>query len=571
MNACAETRERVEEFAVDLTTPVERRAIEQHLGECEACRATFHRVRRIEETLMSAGGVPPAVVEAGLSRLRVAVERERRGRDVISRRSVMPLIAAASLMTGIFVWVLAPRVQDAGPAKQEPSFDERKLVTLPEGVGEYEVAPDGRTVAFVVTRDGKKRVVVGDTVRGPYEDVGSLSFTPAGVITYDASVAAAGGAERSVYVFGKQEIDPYPHLLAVSEDGARAAWAVVRDGTWSVTAGEKQYGPYDEVADLTVTRDGGRVAFGARIGERWSVFVDGKAGPDYEAVRTVRWAPDGSRVAYVGRVSHEQGMVKRGEERTFVKSEKVVVVVGDVVSDPFDHVGAPVFRPDGAEVAYRAGIGGGWFVVSGGKRGDEYDFVGDPRYSPDGKQLIHSARLEAAWYVVVGGKTTSVPDGIREIAFGGGRVAVVAGREDGPGPMQVVEQEAGSGAKYDSIGGLRFARFRDEHVTVYCARQGAWHHVVYDQIAGPRYREVGLPAVSPNGRFIAYPAMRSGKWVLVTGAVEHNESENRPLVASRNSEDFDDVGSPVFSADSRKVAFPARKGRELIWKVIALE
>jgi hypothetical protein len=43
------------------------------------------------------------------------------------------------------------------------------------------------------------------------------------------------------------------------------------------------------------------------------------------------------------------------------------------------------------------------------------------------------------------------------------------------------------------------------------------------------------------------------------------------VCGDKRSETFDEIGEPHFAADGLRIAFGARKGRELWWKVLALE
>lgn len=64
-------------------------------------------------------------------------------------------------------------------------------------------------------------------------------------------------------------------------------------------------------------------------------------------------------------------------------------------------------------------------------------------------------------------------------------------------------------------------------------------------------------AFSPDGRRFAYVACDNGDWIVVCG--------------DQRSERFDIVRDPVFRRHGKKVAFGARKGRELWWKVMEVK
>ena len=56
---------------------------------------------------------------------------------------------------------------------------------------------------------------------------------------------------------------------------------------------------------------------------------------------------------------------------------------------------------------------------------------------------------------------------------------------------------------------------------------------------------------------MAYAAQNQGKWVVE--------------VNYRRGEDYDEVLTPpVFSSDSKKCGYGARKGNELVWRVVTV-
>jgi hypothetical protein len=547
MSACV-SRERVEEFIVDLTTPEERRAVERHLAECAECRAAYQRTRWVEESLAAAAAVPEAVVESGMARLQSALAV--RPSESKTRRGVMPLIAAASLVAGTFAWILAPHPQEqARPAQEGPSFDEKRLATLPENAVDFRVSPDGRSVAHVVSDGQAFRLVEGAWTSPAFDSVESFGYTRAGVLVY---AATKGGAQT--LGFGKQVLTPAPRTHVISADGARLAWTVERSGAWFVASGGREDGPYDEVSDIVFTADGKRVAFAGRSGAKWSAVTDGLPGRPYDRVDSLIWSATGE-LAY----------------RAFTK-KKCAVVIGTRPSDEFDEVGPPVFHPNGRQAAFRARIGRGWFVVEGDKRGDEYDSVGTPYYTLDGRLV---ASLDGT--LTVDGrelKQHDLPVKVSDLhvclSTAGGTLAILE-----PTSVRVlgagrVEFE-GSGS-YDSISGVRFITAPGgREVLVFRGVKNGWSHVVVDMEDGPRFRETGEPVFSGDGRRLAYPGLRSGKWALVIGTMRQDPKGGWISVESTRGEDFDAVGAPVFSADGKKIAFAARKGREVFWKVTTIE
>ena len=97
---------------------------------------------------------------------------------------------------------------------------------------------------------------------------------------------------------------------------------------------------------------------------------------------------------------------------------------------------------------------------------------------------------------------------------------------------------------------------------------------------------------SPDSRRVAYVAQTSkfyamvdgvntGEWdVILSGIAFSPDGEHHAFTArdkafrhfvvldGKRREDFDDIGRFAFSPDVKKLAFGARKGRQLWWKVM---
>ena len=66
------------------------------------------------------------------------------------------------------------------------------------------------------------------------------------------------------------------------------------------------------------------------------------------------------------------------------------------------------------------------------------------------------------------------------------------------------------------------------------------------------------PVWRPDSKKVAYVGQNHGKWFVE--------------VNYRRGDDFDEVLTPpVFSSDSKKCAYGARRGPDLIWKVVPVQ
>lgn len=98
----------------------ERRSVDSHLEQCGECRTAVDRERELAAVLMEREATEPShepKIEAGIERLRAALEREeRRGRR--QRRPSRRLLAAGLLqglvlagLFGLVVWLVRPQPQ----------------------------------------------------------------------------------------------------------------------------------------------------------------------------------------------------------------------------------------------------------------------------------------------------------------------------------------------------------------------------------------------------------------------------------------------------------------------------
>ncbi len=274
---------------------------------------------------------------------------------------------------------------------------------------------------------------------------------------------------------------------------------------------------FDEVGIPVHSPDGAKVAFRARIGRHWFVLCGDQLSEPFDIVGEPRFRPDGGLVAF-----------------TAARDNREFVVVGAERWPAFDHVAGTAFSPDGSKLAFAAvrggrrtnqGIAGGmWFVVVNREAGREFAYIEPPSlvFSPDGKTLAYVASKKSLE-----------------------KQCVVVGDD--------------VGEEFSTITNLTFDP-RDQ-TPVYCAYSYASSKscVVIGDISDETFDFVGTPAFDRCSGAVAYAALNGGRWFVVA--------------AGKKTElDVDLVATPLtFSSDGRKIAFGARKGLELWWKVVRVE
>jgi roadblock/LC7 domain-containing protein len=233
----------------------------------------------------------------------------------------------------------------------------------------------------------------------------------------------------------------------------------------------------------------------------------------------VVFSDDGSIVAYVG-----------------TRAGRSVPVVGDAVGEPFDFLDPPAIGARG-NVAFRAGnrtskSAEKWWVLLDGKRTGECDWIGTLSWSPDGARLAYWTQPGA----------TLRADGI----YGGGSM--------------VLSIDGKRGAKWEDADALSPPAWsRDSKLVVTSAMKGGQWHVLVGERSVDRQPFVDGPVPSPDGKRVALAIAKSGAQSgpppAIAGPTWIVACDKKRLGAG-----YDSAASPVFSPDGRRIAYKAMKG-----------
>ena len=397
--------------------------------------------------------------------------------------------------------------------------------------------------------------------------------------------------------------------VLISRNGGATAYLVRRAGRMSVVSNGKSGDSYDDISDLRMSQDGGTVAYLAFQDRRGFVVVNGRKGELFPSVRSLSLSPDGSTVKYVART---EGNTCR-------------LVVGDRKGEEFDEIeeSGGLFSPDGKTVAYRASRGDKYFVVVGDRKGANYAYVGRPALSRDGTQVAYEAKVgppgQRKSRVIVGDRPLKGEfDYVVGPSFGPDGKVLYAGNRGGVADEKPIDGLAGSpplggtwsigtgDEERDAVrdaeqlrGGLLVTP--DGKTIAYVARIAGQECVVVGERLGPFFASIGRVGFTPGGKAVVYVAElaanpdKSRNFRLVidgnlasevfryiesfavspdgnTVALKtHAKSGIQVVLGSHRSEIFDGVYDLNFSPDGRKLAFCARKGRDLWWKVMELK
>jgi Tol biopolymer transport system component len=426
------------------------------------------------------------------------------------------------------------------PPKLDISFVEKRLAVLPDVDNpSYCFSSDGRTVAF---KTRQTLVVTGGKEPREFSNASRATFSTDG-----KSVAYVSRTDKLFVAVGDKKGPEFESMMKV-ESGT-----VPRD-----------------ITDLCFSPDGTTLAYAVNVGTLAGGFVvvgDTK-GEEFNHVSAPAFCPDGKTVWYMATKLNAEGYAKN-----------ILVVGGKKMGEEFETVGSVAFSPDGKTIAYAAQkTRRKVCVVEGDKKGEDFSSVEQLRYAPDGKTLAYEAVASDGprrRFVVVGterrGKATEEahtpvfgPDS-KTIAY----VSTVA-----PNTQSCVVIGEKRGEMFDKVDGLTFSP--DGKTLAYLAQRAERRGALPTRfvVIGEKKEELegysavlAGPTFSPDGKTVAYVVSKGQKWLLVVGGKKSGEFDR----IGDQSDWLSRGGFPVFSPDGRKVAFGARIGLELWWKVIEVK
>jgi hypothetical protein len=351
---------------------------------------------------------------------------------------------------------------------------------------------------------------------------------------------------------GKLPLGVTYNTCTISQDNKHVAYVVKRDGEQQVVVDGVEGKGYDHILDLMFSPDGKRFAFSAMKDSMDLVVVDGVEGRLYYQIRDIYFSPDSRRIAYAA-----------------LKDAWCIVVVdgggtkeyqGAKEPDDWNFLDSPLFSPDSQRMAYATERE---TVILDGVEGRKYAYVGGIRFSPDSKHFCYDAQSGKDWLIVVDGVETSArPDVCRP---GSETMAYVATRS----AKKLVVLNGVEGTAYDDIKGHPDFSPDGKHMAYIAVRNGR-ELVVMDGLEGKDYFMVSDLEFSPDSKHMAYTVVRTfcerghscgRNQLVVEDGVEGKAYEYIP-----GGVELDWLkhmvwwGEPVFSPDSKHLAYVAREG-----------
>jgi len=387
-----------------------------------------------------------------------------------------------------------------------------------------------------------------------------------GGVAYIAKIA-----DRLHVVLNGRAGKPYQTIdnVRVSPDGRRVAYVVPRNGKYSLVVDGRESQPYDDIGAPVFSPDSRHVACKIMSGEQLHIVVDGKLSKGY---RKFNGAPvfnaESSRVAY------SEGAEANNPAR---------LVVSDLMLDNkvmLESCGNQmVVNAENNRIAAVCIHNGKQRVIDFSfdhpqekSESLPYDTVSHLSFAKIGTAISYVAEKDGVTYIVLNKTEKRLPRKAVLVAEPvvrpdlQGTAAIMSTmvqepeRTSPPGKpfvYQTIDDSKKYENGYDLIEDFVYNKAGTSHAFA-ALKQQKWRIVVNGKEGPPFDRVVG-PEFSPDGKLLVYRARQDGKRFVVVADV------NGKIM--RRHQSYELVFAPVFTAESRSVAYGVKDGRELWWKV----
>jgi Tol biopolymer transport system component len=404
------------------------------------------------------------------------------------------------------------------------------------------VSPDMRSVACVVTKNGKDAVTVNGIRGKEYDGIsrGRITYSPdSSHLAYAASdkgdeFAVIDGAEGERYGAVARPV--------FSPNSVQVAYLVISRNGCAVVANGKQGKFYGAIGEGPIfSPDSQHVVYVVEENGKSFVVVDGVEQKKYDKVYqgSITFSPDSRRVAYIAKSGDKWLVVADGKEHKAYES-----------NDNYPTMSQPIFSPDSRQVAYSA------YHVKDGQRAeavvvlDGNEVNAEKKYnkniscitfSADSKRLAYVAGVEKGYVVVVDGLEAEM-DIIYawDLVFSpdSKHLAYLAHRKDKVGTYTAVVLD---GAEVDksqarATGGWIVYSFSltftpDSQTLVFVHRVSDEPAKVKTGVplatGGKPFDEIPVMEVSDNSKYVAYLAKSKDKWLVIVNGTEVGEYTGR--------------------------------------------
>jgi len=215
--------------------------------------------------------------------------------------------------------------------------------------------------------------------------------------------------------------------------------------------------------------------------------------------------------------------------------------------------------PDGTRVAYLVPSGeGAHAVVDGSKESPVVD--GPFLFSPDNRHYAYRSRVLDRGQAMVRDRVETRYNNLVVGDYGFTRNGTLVYRTElgAPGIVVLDSGDSREERKYEWVGSLVVDPRHDR--IGYVARKAGKRILVLDREEITTYDDVGTPVFSADGTIVAFPAAKEGAWFLVTRSGA-SETTSKPYAAIGAG-----VGSITFSSHGQRIAYVGKTndGEEIV-------
>lgn len=347
--------------------------------------------------------------------------------------------------------------------------------------------------------------------------------------------------------------------LTLSPDGKRVAYSVFQSDKWFLVVDDKEYGPYDDKGGPVFSPDSRHVAFEAKSGATWRIVSDtGVSGEFENTTGKPQFSYDSSKIMYIAE-SQKNGYELFITDLTFKVLAKHAVSTISLIEDP---TLKSVYLVDKMDSKNFQVLSFPYDLPTQIIKHGIYPEIYNPKVSPDGKRLSFLARIKGDNYLVLDTKTVKIPaGGIPQSPYflPDGSIGVVIEGLNGTFPLRLFsENKFIVPSKYKEVSDLATTVDGKQHA--YLAIKNEQFIIVCNGIEGPVYDRVTMPQFSPDGKYLVYRARKNNRRFVVVA----DPATNRVISEHPGNER---VFETTFTQDGRSVAYGAKDGNTIFWKV----
>ena len=179
-----------------------------------------------------------------------------------------------------------------------------------------------------------------------------------------------------------------------------------------------------------------------------------------------------------------------------------------------------------------------------------------------GDSVVFLAERDGSQRLVLGESELPLPAGDivgePEVRTDGKAVGVFMATGNSMKLIQIIGGDSKGESSYDLLESLTFSA--DSRLHAYSAQKGTMWCVVVNGKEGPTFDRVVGPLFSPDSKYVAYRVRKDGQlFVVVADAKDGRIIKQYPP--------YEKVFQPVFTATGKAIGYGIKDGNKLVWKV----